>query len=246
MNIKLQALFIVALFSSWTSAETVSDLSTSHWFLTANLGPAWTTSGETQILFVQPSIKKAYIADKNTRTLIDGEFFLGYQSGIAADYFGQLGIAYGFTNQVKFTGNIWEDADPDFNNYYYQYDAMYSHITVKAKLFKQWTPTLAPYLGASVGVGFNRATRFHITPIIPEEVPAPPFTGRTIYDAFAYTFEAGIQRTIDAHWLGGVNYHFADWGKTALGPGLGYVTSQGIQNKNFYTNGLQFNLTYVA
>jgi opacity protein-like surface antigen len=147
---------------------------------------------------------------------------------------------------VKFSGTIWEDADPDFANYNYNYDVVYTHIAVKAKLFAKWTETTHPYVGASAGVGFNRAHNFFISPRIPEAVPAPPFTAKTTDGAFAYTLEAGLQHVIDTHWRGGVGYEFADWGASSLGRAPGQTLNSGLALSHLYTNGVQFNLTYVV
>ncbi|MDF1757854.1 MAG: porin family protein [Legionellaceae bacterium] len=244
----MKKLLFLLGFSSSVFGGTMANVSSlpTGWVLTGNLGPAWTNAGQTQTILLLPNVEKAYVADKFTRTLMNGEVFLGYQGNVLFNAFGQLGIAYGFTNNAKLTGNVWEDADPDFNNFYYQYNAFFSHVTIKGKLLKQLTETLSPYIAASVGVGFNRASRFSLTPIITEEIPAPLFSSHSITDSFAYTFEAGIQKTITQHVFLGLGYHFADWGKSLLGPALGQSTEQSIQLNHFYTNGLQFNLTVVS
>ncbi len=217
-----------------------------RWFVTANLGPAWSQGGQTQTFALQEDVTKTYTANNAHNTLINAAIFLGAQQNINRVFFTQLGFAFAATDNVKFSGNIWEDADPDFANYNYDYNVVYSHIALKAKLFARWTETTQPYIGASAGMGFNRAHHFFISPRIPEAVPAPPFTAHTKNGALAYTLEVGLQHLIDAHWRGGVGYEFADWGASSLGRAVGQTLNSGITLSHLYTNGIQFNLTYVV
>jgi opacity protein-like surface antigen len=250
MVFKNQCLGVLAaliFFSNSPSAGNIvgEDNTYSHWFFSAYSGPVWTNAGEDQTISVLPSIPNRYVANRNTRTLIASEIFFGYQSNMLSNYFGQLGVSYAFTDLIKFSGNICENSDPKSNQYAYRYEAMYTHINIKGKLYKQWTETFAPYLGASLGVGFNRTDHFYANSHVPGKEPMQPFINRSLYDAFNYTFEVGFQKTINSNLFGGIGYQFADWGKNSFNPGSGSNPSLAYKTQHFYTNGLQLSLTYM-
>ncbi|MDI1351992.1 MAG: hypothetical protein PSV35_04365 [bacterium] len=64
--------------------------------------------------------KKTYAKINKSNVLVDGELFYGWQHGFNSFYQGQLGLAVAGTSNAKLKGDIWEDADPDFNNYVYK------------------------------------------------------------------------------------------------------------------------------
>ncbi|MDF1647137.1 MAG: porin family protein [Legionellaceae bacterium] len=244
---KLWIIFLAGILTTAVSAGTMGPVEpTTSWFITANLGPTWSPGGETQTLSLMSGIQKAYISESNRDTIINAELFLGAQRNLSDSFFGQLGIALAATDNVKFSGDIWEDADPNFNNYRYNYEAVFAHIAIKGKLFYDWADVVQPYISASIGIGFNRSHNFIITPRIYEEVPAPAFAANTTDSTFAYTLEIGLQKVIDIHWRGGVGYEFVDWGMSSLGRAPGQQLNSGLQVSHFYTNGLQFNLTYIV
>ncbi|HHX3357169.1 TPA: outer membrane protein, partial [Legionella anisa] len=96
-----------------------------------------------------------------------------------------------------------------------------------------------------VGVGFNRAHDFTNTPLIFEALPNPDFADHT-KTAFTYTLGAGVQKALNDHWQIGAGYEFADWGKSELGRAFGQTMNSGLALNHLYTNGVLFNLTYVA
>ena len=102
-----------------------------------------------------------------------------------------------------------------------------------------------PWVGASLGVSFNRAYDFTNTPLIFEALPSSNYTNHT-KTAFTYTLGAGAQRSISEHWQLGVGYEFADWGKSELGRAFGQSMNSGLALNHLYTNGVLFNLTYIA
>ncbi|MDI1351991.1 MAG: hypothetical protein PSV35_04360 [bacterium] len=77
---------------------------------------------------------------------------------------------------------------------------------------------VTPYVSGSMGVGFNRARGFTITPKIIQEIPAPEFTPHT-ETAFTYTLGIDIQKALTPNVQVGIGYEFTDWGKSILGRG---------------------------
>lgn len=212
-------------------------------FITLSAGPAWSDPGLTQTISTFPDISKAFVAKKESRVLGEGGVFGGIQSPLNDFITGQLGLAVGFGHFAKLNGDLWEEADSNFNNYFYSYKINHIHIAVKGKLIAEMNAQVQPYISGSIGAGFNRAYSFTITPKIYQEIPALPFGDRN-QTAFTYTIGAGLQKAISEHWVAGIGYEFADWGKSPLNRALDQTINNGLSLQHVYTNELQFSLTY--
>lgn len=215
------------------------------WVGSIAAGPVWARGGETQTFFLAPEIEKTYASRKSTNALASGELFIGLQKSLASQWLGQLGLAAATTGNAKLQGVIWDDADPEFDNYSYQYKVRNTRIAAKGKLLLDKGYWLMPWVSASLGVGFNRAHDFTNTPLIFEALPNSNFTNHT-KTAFTYTVGAGVQKALNTHWQVGAGYEFADWGKGELGRALGQTMNSGLALNHLYTNGVLFNLTYFA
>ncbi len=209
-------------------------------------GPVWPIDpGRSQNLTLAPEIEKTYTATNADQTLADGELFLGLQTGLPYSLVGQWGLAVATTSQFSFSGEVWDDTFAEFNNYTYSYKLRHTHIAAKGKLLADRGYFVTPWISASIGVAFNQSNSFISTPLIYEAVNMPPFANHTTTD-FTYTVGAGIQRNITQNCQVGVGYEFADWGKSNLGVADGQTTTQVLSRPHLYTNGLMFNITYVA
>lgn len=238
----------ISLLSLPLYAGTMGDQSKSHalpWVATFSIGPTWANPGRQQTLQLTPDVVKTYTANNATKTLADGEMFLGIQKDLPYDLLTHIGIAGALTSPVRVSGNIWDDGDSTFNNYTYSYQAQHGHVALKAKVFKQSAYAVLPWVSGSVGVGFNRAYSFTNTPIISEAVVQNNFGNHT-QTSFTYTVGAGIQKIIHSTWQVGMGYEFADWGQSHLGSAQGQTLGRGLSLQHLYTNGLMFNLTYTA
>ena len=218
---------------------------TLRWVGSASIGPVWEDAGQTQTFFLAPNIIKTYDATKTAQTLADAEVFLGFQKELSNTFFGQLGLAVAATSNAAPSGNIWDDADAAFNNYSYSYQIQHTHIAVKGKLLADKGYWFMPWLSMSLGVGFNSAYDYLNTPLLAEAVSMPNFRSNTT-TTFTYTFGAGIQQTLNPHWQVGIGYEFADWGQTQLNRAAGQTLHTGLSLSDLYTNGILFNLTYLA
>lgn len=215
------------------------------WVGTISAGPTWARGGETQTFYLAPEIEKSYVARKSTNALASGEIFIGLQKTLPSLWQGQLGLAAATTGNAKLQGIIWDDADPQFDNYSYQYKIRHSRVALKGKLLKDCGYWLMPWISASVGVGFNRAHDFTNTPLIFEAVPNSNFTDHT-KTVLTYTLGAGVQKSLNNHWQVGMGYEFADWGKSELSRAVGQTLNSGLHLNHLYTNGVLFNLTYIV
>ena len=212
---------------------------------TFSLGPVWESAGDTQTFYLAPETEKTYAANHASHSLTDGEIFLGIQKPLRAQLEGQIGLALAMTDNAALTGNIWDDADPQFNNYSYNYNVRHTHIALKGKLLANIGYLVTPWVSGSVGVGFNQAHDFSNTPTISEAIVMPNFTSNTT-STLTYTLGVGIERTINPHLQVGIGYEFADWGKSQLGRAAGQTMSTGLSLSHLYTNGFLCNLTYLS
>ncbi|CDZ77542.1 Opacity protein antigens [Legionella massiliensis] len=237
----------IFLASSSTFAGTMGSVEQPSWtwFGTFSAGPVWENGGKTQTFYLTPSIEKTYKSNKSNKALFDGEIFVGLQKALSQTFQGQLGLAVAATNSAKLSGHIWDDADPLFDNYIYNYKIQHTHIAVKGKVLADAGFWVMPWLSASVGVGFNNAHGFNNTPTIFEAEQTPNFASHT-KTTYSYTLGAGVQKALNSHWQVGAGYEFADWGKSNLGRAPAQSQGSGLKLNHFYTNGVLFNITYVA
>lgn len=236
---------LIGLLSLPVYAGVMGNSQTTPWVATFSIGPTWTNPGTQQTLQLTPELEKTYTAFKPQNTLADGELFLGFQKDLSNGLFAHLGLAGALTSQASLSGQIWDDANPEFNNYQYGYLIQHGQIALKAKVFKDTSSSYLPWVSGSVGIGFNRANSYENQPLISEAVMQNNFANYTD-TSFTYTVGAGIQKIINAHWQAGVGYEFADWGQSHLNPAQGQTIGYGLSLDHLYTNGLMFNLTYVG
>ena len=226
--------------SLWPIMETTSCSP----FMTLSLGPTLTGGAESESFYLQPDIAKTYKVNRKPYAFGSGELFLGMQIPIMPNFLSQVGIAVAGGLEAPLAGNIWEDEDPEFNNYTYKYKVNHAHIAVKAKISTDTNTIIQPYVSGSIGTGVNKSHSFTISPIIFEEVPAPNFTaGRD--SGMVYTAGLGIQSSYNENWQVGIGYEFADWGNLQLGRAPGQTENQGLGSNHLYTHELQLSITYV-
>ncbi len=223
--------------------ESESSLSYSALIATLSIGPAWEHEGNTQTFYLTDTIQKTYEAVNNTHGFLTGELFLGLQRRLHNALQGQLGIAIATTGNAVLTGNIWDDADPEFNNYTYKYSVTHSHVAIKGELLLDDGYMVIPWISGSAGIGMNKASNFENSPVIVEAISNTNFSSNT-NNAFVYTIGAGVKTSLSTHWQLGIGYEFADWGKSQLGRALGQTLGSGLALDHLYTNSILLSLTY--
>lgn len=210
-----------------------------------SLGPAWTNSGQTQTLVLQPNVANKYVSDHNTSSFFNGELFLGWEKVLQQRLTAQMGLALNLTSPTTQNGVIWQMANPLFDNETYHYKINHGHVAFKTKLIRETSTQYHPYLFGSLGVGFNRAYGFENIPLISQVVASPNFTPYT-KSSFTYTVGAGIQRNLYRSLDIGLEYIFGDWGASQLNPAPTQTTSIGLIQDHTYYNGFNVSLTYRA
>ena len=211
--------------------------------------PTWVSGNKTQTISLQSDIVKTYTASQANNVIPSLELFVGCQKPLSMPlmphtFLGQLGLSVADAGNANLTGNIWEDADPNFDNFDYKYKVNHVHMAIKGRLIGDFGHFVEPYLSGSMGVGFNRAYNFIITPKISAEVASPAFASNTT-TAFSYTLGIGLQKTCYKNLQVALGYEFADWGKSSLSSAAGQTTSQKPKLNHLYAQTLQLSLFYA-
>lgn len=249
--VRIMTVFCGILLASNALAGTLGEASaTGHFIAGLSAGPAWASANQSQTFYLQEDVQKTYTADNNRSAFASAELFAGWQRALPAHFLGQailsqVGIAISGAGRAKLAGDIWEDADPDFNNFNYTYKVQHAAVAIKGRLIGHAGRFIEPYVSGSLGVGFNRAYDFTITPKIVEEVAAPPFTSHTT-TAFAYTVGAGLQKALTPQLHAAIGYEFADWGRSNLSRAAGQTLNQGLSLGHLYAQQLQLALFYIV
>lgn len=212
---------------------------------TLSAGPLWASAGKSQTFYLTPEVEKTYASNSSTNAFPEGELFLGVQKVLSHQLLARLGVAVATTGNASSNGVIWDDADPQFDNYSYAYKVQNTKIALKGVLLLDKGYSLMPWISGSIGAGFNYAHSFTNTPLIFQAVPNNNFTNHTS-TSFTYSLGAGVQKALNANWQIGVGYEFADWGKTRLGRADGQTLNTGLSLNHLYTNGLIFNITCMS
>lgn len=212
--------------------------------VTFSAGGALENGGQTRTFFLTPAIEKTYTANNSTKGVALVELFIGLEKFLNYCVQNQMGISFAGASKATLSGNIWDDANSEFNNFTYNYKVGHAYIGLKDKIL--WVNKdnfVFPWISGSIGVGFNQASQFNNTPTIFPAIVNPDFTSNNT-TAFSFTLGVGVQKAITRCWQVGLGYEFSDWGKSQLGRAPGQTLNSGIPQNNLYTNGLLLNITY--
>ena len=134
---------LASIFSKFSTTVKSSGVAT------LSLGPVWESAGNTQTFYLTPNIEKTYSANHSAHALVDGELFLGIHKSLHEKLDGQIGLAVATTGYAPLSGNIWDDADPQFNNYTYSYHVRHTHLALKGKLLADRGYIVTPWVSGS-------------------------------------------------------------------------------------------------
>lgn len=214
-------------------------------FVALSAGPFWNKAGKTQTINLTPFYQQTYTVDSHSKVAGSGEVVLGLQNTFFSCLQAQLGIAGAYTSNVRIAGDIWQGADPDFNNFNYSYKIKHAHLAAKGKLLGKFHPFIQPYLSGSIGFSINRSFHFRSERKIPEVTEQAPF-GAYTSGGFTYTLGAGLQKPLTPNLALGLGYEFADWGQSKLIRSAAQVVDGALSLQHFYTHQLQMTLSFVC
>jgi opacity protein-like surface antigen len=221
-----------------------------QWVIGVSPGLGWISGNQTQTINLEPDVAKTYTAGDSNTSFPSGEIFVGWQRqwfvpAIKHALISQLGLSVAAAGYATLTGDIWEDADPAFNNFSYNYKVSHAQVALKGRLICDANFIVQPYISGGLGVGFNRAYDFTITPKDTAEVAAPPFNSNTT-TTFTYSVGIGLQKSVTPHLQVALGYEFADWGKTQLSRASGQTVNQGLSLNHLYSQQVLLSLFYVV
>lgn len=211
-------------------------------------GPAWASSPKAQTLTLQPVVQNRYVPSNSTSALGSGALFVGMHGPLYKSIQADVGVAFTGSGSAKFSGDVWQDADPNFSNFTYNYKVDQFRIAFKARLVEtepMFLKVVKPYVSGEVGGGANRSSGYATTRTINTAVLQPPFANNTV-TALTYAFGIGLQGEVRPHVQVAVGYEFADWGKNNLGIANGQTIQNRLGSSNLYVNELQFSILYTV
>lgn len=217
-------------------------------------GPIWTAAGQSQTitLTTQPAIQNHYEAQRNVSTFGGGSIFVAVDRLFENGRDVALGIAFTGAGQAKVKGDVWQDADPDFDNFDYTYNLSQFRIGLKGRVvstkslfMKSFDYRIMPYGSGEIAIGWNSSSRYQTTPKIDTAVVQPPFASNT-ETALSYAFGAGLQGKVNDHVQVAAGYEIAGWGNSSLGLANGQTTKTKLSLNNLYANQLLFSVIYTA
>ena len=211
-------------------------------------GPGWSSPGETQTLTLESDGPNTYNNRSKTQTLGMGELLLGFQTRLfTAPIQTQWGVLVSAAGMARIKGDVWQLADPEFNNLSYSYNINQIRTGLRTKwLLDQYafTEKFKPYMTASIAAGFNHSFSFQNSARNSDIVANPNFKDKTV-TAFNYSVGVGLQKEINQHTHVGLGYEFFDWGKSGLASAPGQATNAAPFLNHLYVNTVLLNLTYL-
>jgi opacity protein-like surface antigen len=242
----MSSLAAPAMATTLNFKDVLPTLSNNTWFLSASAGPIWAGNGSQQTITLSPGITKTYTANDTANPIPEGQLFAGLQTQLPYQFIGQFGLMFESAGDANISGDIWDDADPDFDNYNYNYKIMHNALMLKAKFIVDRNYWVDPWFSIAAGIAFNRAHDFTNNPTIFEAVPNANFPS-AMQNSFTYSLGIGFQKTVTDHLQVGMGYEFADWGQSHLARAPDQTMGNGGPSLNhLYTNGILFDITYFA
>lgn len=211
-------------------------------------GPGWSTPGKTQTLTLESDGLNTYNNQSKTQTLGMGELFVGFQKqSPRLPMQSQWGVLVSAAAMARLKGEIWQLADPEFNNMNYSYNINQLRVGLRTKwILDKYliTDKIKPYLTGSIGAGFNHSFSFYNYGKISSVVANPNFENK-IFTTFNYSAGIGLQKIINQNTQLGLGYEIFDWGKSALAPATGQATNTALSINHLYMQTLLLNVTHL-
>lgn len=249
-----RTLISAALLSSMAApafSGTMGEIPKMPWFAMLSGGPVWSASGEKQTISLQPGVVNTYQPDRNVSTFGTGSVFMGVDRDFWHGSKLQAGVAVTGSGPDVVRGGVWQDANPNFDNFEYTYRVSQIRLGLKGRvvgknnhLFKK-VEKIKPYGSGEIAVAWNRSYAYETIARIDTAVLQPNFDSYT-KTALSYAFSAGLQGDVTDHVAMAVGYQITSWGNSNLGPANLQTTSTRLGLSSIYANEMQFSLIYTA
>lgn len=192
------------------------------------------------------SYPNSYIGRNHYDTEIDTGLFIGAETVFQQNWAWQIGANYFANHAFSEHGNVYEFADPEFNNLTYQYKIRSQRISIATQISRAYCYIWHPYISASIGEAFNKAYSYKEYPVTSTDVPMiQPFANHST-QSFTYSAGFGVEVNVLEHLRLGVGYRFADLGNARLGVSPLQSDANTISNPHLYTNEVLAQISYVG
>lgn len=213
--------------------------------MTLSLGPGWYAPKGKQNIYIDVDVVNTYQFLGRQRALMAGEFFVGIQRDLWKNILGQVGLSLYSASNAVIDLDVWQEADPNYNNFFDAFNLAHNAISLKGKLISLHVHKyLQPYLAASAGYSVNQSSGYSTVPKSFEVIANPVFLSNTT-NTYTYSFEIGSQAKWTDNWVFGFAYVFSDFGESTVKPFFGQTTSATPGLNHFYVNQFQINISYL-
>lgn len=239
--------FYTALFcsgSAYASPAFINSVMPAHFLVTASVGADFVNVGQTKNVTLLPPFENRYVDQTGIQSLFDGGVFLGAEWFVSPLFSWQLGVAGYRTSSMDVTGDVWQFADPNYDNFDYTYNIVNERLVAETKLLTTVYERVHPYISGQLGASRNMTSNFDEKPDTCSAVPGSPFEDHNT-TAFTYGVGAGVDVDLTKHLRLGAGYQFADLGRASLGSASTAATNDSLSVSHMYTQELRVQLTLV-
>ncbi len=192
------------------------------------------------------SYPNSYIGSNHYDAETDLGLFVGGETVFLQNWAWQIGVSYFENSAFNENGNVYQFADPAFNNLTYQYQIQSRRASIDTKISHAFREVWHPYVSASVGAAFNRAYAYTETPITSADVPMTQPFGNHATRSLTYSAGLGVDVNITEHVRLGAGYRFVDLGNASLGVTPLQTGTSTISSTHLHTNELLLQISYVG
>lgn len=195
--------------------------------------------------FMSP-FQNTYTSSSSYDTQQVAGLFYGFENAFRDNCAWQLGIGYYQNSAFTSQGNVYQFADPAFNNLRYNFQIISRRVLLEGKLLHTFKTLFHPYLTMGMGESINRAYAYKEDPITSDGVPmSQPFANHTTH-SFTYSAGLGIDVDITKNVRIGASYRYLDLGRAGLNPSPLQQGNNRLSYNHLHTNELLMQLTYVS
>jgi opacity protein-like surface antigen len=188
-----------------------------------------------------PAVQSAYLPNHPNTTQSLFALFAGAEYSGNSLFNTQFGLGYYYTPATNVNGVLQQSITNLGNLYNYQYAINTQQLLAEGKLLFKWHKRILPYISLGIGAAFNHAGNYSATPQSETAGPPPVFAAHN-QTSFSYSLGLGIEFPIQPQLRVGAGYRYSNLGAVSLGT----QNNSGIlQNKNYYSNAILANLTYL-
>lgn len=215
--------------------------------VSAALGSDFTNISMNQTISLISPFQNTYVGSHHDINLATG-LFVGVETQLLSNnkLLAQFGVSYDHTNHLEAEGHILQFANPNFDNFIYQYNIQSERFFFETKLLTTMGQYFHPFVTLGAGEAVNRADQYKETALSSDSVPmSPGFNGHTSY-SFAYLWGVGIEMDLNDHFRLGGLYHYVNLGQIRLGTSSSQTTTDTLNNNHLNINEILLQLSYLG